>query len=400
MSNKRAIIKVKNKLALREIEIAFGLSEYAVFPENGVPADLLVYEITDNDTAAQFAYLKNALTSGAVRDVFLVSGSTDPGVLIQALKVGSREFFPLPLKSVDLYNALKKRGAETSSAPDAEAKTEKPIKSAIIHVLGSKGGAGATTISVNLARGLADADRGKKVALIDLNVLFGDVAAFVNLQPPFPDWSGIAKSIARLDSSLLMDTLRKHSEGLYILPAPIGLIEASVSGTDIARKLLTVMKSVFDYVVVDGGQDLGDISRTIMGMADHVLLVTQLNLSGLVNIRRLKDVFARLGYPAEDRLFIVGNRVNRRSVSISLEDAQRTIKKRIDWTVPNDFVTAMNAINAGRPLADIAPGSEIAQSIGGLAARFVKNDASVSEPKKTGLFESFRNAMTRVPLKQ
>ncbi|MHB8110712.1 MAG: AAA family ATPase [Syntrophorhabdaceae bacterium] len=396
MNTQTVIIKVHDKSALREIESAISSTGgYTIHAENGIPRDYLIYEITDDESAAQFEYLRNVVTTGVARNLVLVSGSTDPDILIRALKVGAREFFPLPLNLEDLHDALTRFKSSPLRTQFHESFTA-PAEGSIIHIIGSKGGVGTTTLAVNLARNLIEAERGKKVALVDMNLLFGDIPIFLNMESPLFDWAEIARNISRLDSNFLMGTLYKHPSGLHVLPSPTGILESLDSGTEITAKLLGVMKTMFDYIVIDGGQNIGEMSKAIMKIADNVVIVTLLNLPCLVNIKRLKDAFLRLGYPTDDKLSIVANRVNKKSGNISIEDAERTTRKKINWTIPNDFINTMNAINVGQTLTDLVPGSEINKSIAQMAGFFHKqcvHDESGS--RKAGLFGSFRNAMTR-----
>jgi pilus assembly protein CpaE len=396
MNTQTVFINVRDKSALREIENAISSTGgYTIHAENDIPRDYLIYEITDDDSAAQFEYLRNVVTTGIARNLVLVSGSTDPDILIRALKVGAREFFPLPLNLEDVREALTRFQSSPSRTQFHESLTP-PAKGSIIHVVGSKGGVGTTTIAVNLARNLIEAERGKTVALVDMNLLFGDIPIFLNMESPLFDWAEIARNISRLDSNFLMGTLYKHSSGLHVLPSPTGILESLDSGTEITAKLLSVMKTMFDYIVIDGGQNIGEMSKAIMKIADNVVIVTLLNLPCLVNIKRLKDAFLRLGYPADDKLSIVANRVNKKSGNISIEDAERTTRKKINWTIPNDFINTMNAINVGQTLTDLVPGSEINKSMAHMAGSFHKQGVhDESGSRKAGLFGSFRNAMTR-----
>lgn len=388
------MIKVKDKSALSGIEHAIAATGgYTVQSENCVTRDLLIFEITDMDIEEQFAYLKEAVALGRARHLFLLSSATDPRILIQALKIGAREFFPLPLNLEDLMQALAKF---RSAGERMDPVMDQPSREGnIIHVVGSKGGVGTTTIAVNLARHLVEADLTKKVALVDMNLLFGDIPIFLNMAHPLFDWAEIARNISRLDSNFLMGTLYKHPSGLYVLPSPTGILESVVTGPDIITKLLGVMKTIFDHVVIDGGQHIGEMTKAIMKITDTTMIVTLLNLPCLINIKRLKDVFMRLGYPSDDRVSTVANRVNKKSAHFSLGDAEKTTKTKIAWSIPNDFQTTMNAINTGKTLMEIAPGSEINKSIAEIAAFFQKENIQRGTGVRKSLFGSFRNAIAR-----
>jgi pilus assembly protein CpaE len=382
----KVILNVKEQKAKSELEkIIFSIPGFKIETNELTPCDLLICEITSDDPESQFSFINQASTSGRAGTVFLVSSVVDPDILIQALKLGTREFFRLPLNAEDVKNAILKFQAERpQSSKRTMAEPEK--EGTIIYLLGSKGGVGTTTVAVNLAVSLQGADVRKSVALVDMNLLFGDIPLFLGMESPLFDWAEVARNISRLDGTFLMGVLHKHKSGLHVLPSPTSIFEAFSGGPEIITKLLTLMKTIFDYVVIDGGQNLGEMSKAIMKLADRVIIVTLLNLPCLVNVKRLRETFRNLGYPGDDRVSIIGNRVHKKSGNISIEDAERTLKKKISWTIPNDFQNTMSAINLGRTLSDIAPGNEINKHIGEIA-KFLQGQKSQEErQKRRGFF--------------
>jgi pilus assembly protein CpaE len=126
------------------------------------------------------------------------------------------------------------------------------------------------------------------------------------------------------------------------------------------------MKAIFDYIVIDSGQSLDEISKTIIRLSDSLIVVTLLSLPCLVNVKKLQDAFGRFGYPSNESIKILVNRNQKRSI-ISIEDAEKSLKKRIFWSIPNDFQATINAINQGKPLMITEPAAEITSSFTELA---------------------------------
>ncbi len=155
----------------------------------------------------------------------------------------------------------------------------------LIDVIGSKGGVGTTTAAVNLASALVDL--GKQVALVDMNLMFGEVPVLLNMNASF-HWGEIVRNISRLDSSYLMGILSKHASGLYVLPSPPELDGFKGNETSaVVDKLLRLMQGMFDFVIVDGGHSLDDTSLKGLEVADSVFLVTELSLPCLTNVKKL-----------------------------------------------------------------------------------------------------------------
>jgi pilus assembly protein CpaE len=319
------------------------------------PLDLLIVEIGD-DPENDFQLIERLQSSGLVGEIFLTSSCFEPNFLIRALRAGVKEFIPQPLQKGELRNALLKfitRIEHRSSSAIKEIRRGK-----IINVMGSKGGVGTTTVAVNLATALRrSSEHAPSVALIDMNLLFGEIPVFLNIDSNF-NWAEVARNISRLDSTYLMSTLAKHDSGVYVLPSPSGLDGGNVATPEIIETILEVMKKQFDYIVIDIGQSLDDVSLRIMEMSDLVFLIAILSLPCLTNVKKLLWTFQKLGYPQQENVKIIINRYHKKSL-ISLKEAEGVLKQKIFSLIANDYPTTMSAINQGKPLAVIDKNVEI-----------------------------------------
>jgi pilus assembly protein CpaE len=334
-----------------------------------VSCDLLILEIGE-DLKKEFQLAQNLQDSGMAREIFFTSSRLDPELLLQALRVGAKEFFPQPIKKEEVKAALlqlkERRGK-------GKFEGEKRKHGKIIDVIGSKGGVGNTTLAVNLAASLIETPGSPLVALIDMNLLFGEIPIFLNIESVF-NWGEIARNISRLDATYLMSILSKHSSGIYVLPSPTGLDGVNVANPEIIEKLLGLMRNVFDYIVIDGGQALDDISMKILEMSDMVFLVAILSLPCLTNVKRLLWIFQKLGYPQQEDIKIVINRHSRKLTVITPKEAEESINQKIFWFVPNDYPTTMSAINQGKTLSAVAPGAEVSRNLRELASTFIEKE--------------------------
>jgi pilus assembly protein CpaE len=335
---------------------------------NPLPSDLLILEVGD-DLKKEFQVIHNVQASDLFKEIFLTSSRIETDLLIRAIRAGAKEFFPQPIKTDDVRSALLKFKERKESLRSSEGSGK---RGKIINVIGSKGGVGTTTLAVNLATSLIESGGSPSVALIDMNLLFGEIPIFLNLtiESAF-NWGEIARNITRLDSTYLMSILAKHSSGIYVLPSPTGLDGVNVATPEIIEKLLGLMRTVFDFIVIDGGQSLDDISLKILEMCDIALLVAVLSLPCLTNVKRLMWTFQKLGYPQDENIQIIISRYHKNSV-ISLKEAEQSIKKKIFWNIPNDFPTTMSAINQGKTLSSVARGAEITKNFRELASSFRK----------------------------
>jgi pilus assembly protein CpaE len=331
-------------------------------------ADLLIFELGD-DTANEFQYIESLLNSDAVAEVFLISENSVPAVLLQAIRTGAKEFFPQPINEIEVRQALER----FKDRRDKPGRKDADGIGRIITVIGSKGGVGTTTVAVNLAVNIA----GKKnvppsVALIDMNMLFGEIPLFLELKPGF-HWGEITKNIVRLDSTFLMNILTKHQSGVYVLPSPAHLNNREPMIPELMGRLIGFMQRIFDFVIIDGGQSMDEPSLKILEMSDTVLLITLLSLPCLSNTNRLLEAFGDLGYLPKERVRIVVNRYLK-NPDISLKDAEESIGKKVFWTIPNDYRTTMSAINNGKVLSQIASKSPVTREMERLADLFFEGE--------------------------
>ena len=347
-------------------------------PKSVDRAELLIFELGD-EVEEEFLYVQDLVNSGEVGEVFFASGHSDQAVLRRAIRIGAREFFNVPIEDEEIKLALEGFKGRKEKAESGE--TFKDGK--IINIIGSKGGVGTTTVAVNLAVSLAEKKSVQSVALIDMNLLFGDIPLFLEIEPKY-NWSEITKNISRLDDTFLKNILSVDVSGVCVLPSPSYLSKQHMATPAIMERLLIVMRRMFDYVIVDGGQSLGDISLKILELSDTVLLISILSLPCLSNTNKLLRTFHDLGFPPDENIRAIVNRYLKKS-DISVKDAEISLEKEIFWTIPNDYQTTVTATNRGKALAQFAPREEITKNFRNLAAE-LGPESEKKEKKGWGLF--------------
>ncbi len=326
-------------------------------PDTSGPCDLLIMEIGEN-LQKEFLVIHSLQSKGEAREIFVTSPRTESDVLLQALRAGVKEFFQQPLKKEEIVSALEKYKERIlgRSLPQVRGK--------IFNIIGSKGGVGTTTISVNLAVSLAQLEGTPSVGLIDLNPFLGELPLFLDIKATF-DWKELVKNIHRVDSAFLMSIMAKHSSGIYVLPSAMAL-DGTMATTDVIDRLLTIMKTVFDYIIIDSGKYLNDTSLKMLNYSDKVLLATVLDLASLTNTKKLLKIFQDLGFPGKEKVEILINRSQKRNL-ISPNEAEKTLNKPIFWSIPNNFQATTSAINQGIPIPLLEPKSELAKNFMNLA---------------------------------
>ena len=372
-------LELKKKGITEEFKHAVSSVDGYRIKNSGNPGDcdLLIMEIGD-DVNGEFKFIQSLKERGAVKEVFLTSSSKNPDVLIEALRSGAKEFFTQPLNRDEIETSLLKFKHETE---DASVTRRKVKKGKIINVIGGKGGVGATTVAVNIAAGLNKSGSNQSVAIMDMNLVFGEIPLFMDIKTAF-NWGEVARNISRADSTYLMSALERHPSGVYVLPSPTEFNGVNSADPEVIERILELMRQEFDYIVIDNGQSLNAVSLKALELSDTTLIVSIPSLPCLINVKRLLETFWRLGYPGEDRIRIVMNRCQKNPV-ISVREAEEGIGQKIYRTIPNDYDATMSAINQGKALSLVANGSEIAGSFSDLTDALLNGDKpGVNKRKK------------------
>ncbi len=337
--------------------------------------DLLILELGSNPEE-DFARITDLLKQGKAREIFLVSNDMAPAVLMQAMRAGVKEIFPLPLDANDVFQALERFKARN---PEDSYGKSRPETGKIISIVGSKGGVGATTVAVNLAVTWSESKRKPSVALLDMNTMLGEVPLFLEITPKF-HWGEITKNIDRLDKEFLLKVMTRHESGVHVLPSPSSLNGHHSPTPDIIQRLLDEMKRTFDVVVIDAGQPMKDVSLKTLQLSDEVLLVSILSLPCLSNTVRMMRSYVDYSYVNREHINVILNRVMKK-MEISIQDAEESFGKSILFSLPNDYNTSMTAINSGKPLSHVSPKSELARSFMALADKLIPTEDNSKQIK-------------------
>jgi len=370
MSEKNVNVKffIENLQILEELNNVVSSLQgfYVQKSSDRTPCDILIIE-TGGNPPQDLQIIASAEKSTGAKEIFLTSPHFESDFMIRAIRLGVKEFFIQPINKEDVEKALLKfRKSQEIIVPNS-----KNIKRGkIINVIGSKGGIGTTTVAVNLAVSLIESKESLSVALMDMNLLFGEIPIFLNLKAPF-NWGEMVRNISRADATYLMSVLAKHSSGIHVLPSPSGIDSNDLATPEIIQNILELMAQVFDFIIIDGGQSLDDVSLKILELSDYVFVVAILTLPCLTNLRKLLWTFNRLGFPKSENVRVLINRYHKNSL-ISLKEAEKTLGQKIYSLVYNDYQTTMSAINQGKTLSAINSRAEITKNFKELASKLLE----------------------------
>ena len=292
---------------------------------------------------------------------FLMSQEFDANLLMEAMQLGVREFIPLPIAEDKFAAAIDRVCQQHGMAK----------KGRIIHVIPTMGGCGSTTVACNVAASLAKMAR---TVLVDLDLIRGGVASYFDIRPRYTI-ADVMESGDKLDPQLLDNALAKHQGcGLSVLSRPDLPEDTQRVKQAGFNRLLSVLARMFDYVVLDSVMSIDPLYSTAIQNSDVNVIIMQLNVPSAKNAERFVGALRRMGIDT-GKIKIVANRYIKKGWDIEPSEVERTLGLKISWMIPNDFKTAISAINLGEPLVLRAPRTEIAQSLSGLGAMLSGMDA-------------------------
>lgn len=261
------------------------------------------------------------------------------------MEAGIRDFMQRPFGPDDIRAVFEKHRLALVSDTGIGDRTGR-----IVTVFSNKGGLGKTTIAVNLALALSETV-GSPVALVDLNLQLGDITTFLDVEPK-QTIVDIARNIGRVDAAYLEGSLAQYTcknGTVYVMADPLHVEDAEELTADQINAVLTVLRATFEYVVIDTTTSFDSKTLSALDLADHILLVSMVNLPSIRSSQRLLNLFERLGYD-EQKIKLVVNRYMP-GEEITVEDVEETLEHPVFWKIPNSYNVVMTAINRGIPIS-------------------------------------------------
>ena len=317
--------------------------------------------------------LKNVVERMPRLTTVVASNDTSVSMIRTVLEAGAADFLSLPLNPQELNKALIKLSQTALKGPSARGQAA----GTIITVCGARGGLGATTLAVNLAFSLTTLTRAD-VALVDLDLQRGDVAAFLNMTP-LNSIATIAEAKGTVDDIFLAGTLTRHPRGVFVLPAPTQVEEADAVGHDHVELTLQLLRAQFSHTVVDTARTVNGPMLAAFEQSDHILILTDLSVPGVRAARRLIELLLRLNVSAQLIQPVFSHVI---PGPVTPQDAVRAIGKEPFLVIPRDDATASGAMNDGTPLN--GKQSALSYAIAELAAKL---SGVAPPPKPKGLLQ-------------
>jgi pilus assembly protein CpaE len=300
-----------------------------------------------------------ALTRGNPRwtIVGLVS-QFDREVFRRSVLAGARDVVIRGSSPSDLHDSLIQ--AHNADALRVAASSHDPTAptGSIISIFGVKGGVGKTTLATNLAVALAK-ETSASVALVDLDIPFGDVALMLDIQPEQDILDALDDSVVD-ELERLQKILVRTPHGVHVLAAPLAPDDAGALDSRKVGRLLSRLAALHQFVLVDTPVGLTELTAAALDVAELGLLVTTPEVAALRRTHACLRLLQGLEFPT-NKLQLVLNRESSKT-RVSSAEAVDALGHPISWRIANDYA-AMQGAALGQPVVLGQPKSKLSRDI-------------------------------------
>ncbi len=296
---------------------------------------------------------------------------------VRGLRAGADDYLVKPFHQAELLARMKSLLARFASREGVGG--IRPPMGRLLAFYGAKGGVGTTTLAINAAIALHQ-EHARKVALVDGVLQFGDHRVFLDLGNDRKSVSDLV-SAPSIDADLIKSVMVRHDSGVDLLLAPPTPEDGDLVSEAQMDQALAILRTLYDYVIVDVEKRLGDLTLSVLDHADTIFVVMTADLSCLKNVRLVLEALGHVGYdPAKVRLLL--NRSNA-FTGISVQAAEGALKRQFEFKISNEYRVAISAQNSGTPFAYSKPDSPLGREMAQLATEVDRE--AVQAPAKVAV---------------
>lgn len=282
------------------------------------------------------------------------------------------------LNDVQFYRELKNRGVlEYFAKPVTSSDISATIlalkhqlraegnRGSVITCMSAASGDGSSTLAMNLAYGLATYHNAATV-LVDMDYQFGLISKNLDLTAPFGTRELFEHPDRGVDDLLVQKMLVQYTDNLHIISSPNELRLMPAIKPDAIEELMKVLRSEYDYVIVDMNHTWNDWTAAGLKSADQIMLVGQLWLRSLTHTTRMLTAWKQAGIDRNKIKLIINRSGAKFKEGISAEEFEQICNQSIYAHLNNDIKAVVNAENQGKTMLETAQGSQLDQQFRGI----------------------------------
>lgn len=319
-------------------------------------ATVIVVDLDASRVAEMQALERLAMRTGGSPPIVVVTQVFDANVARTLIQMKIADFLVKPVTPAELV-----RTCARAVQPVAKSDTEAEIFTFVPAV----GGSGVTTLSIETAMLLlSSGPRGRtSTCLVDLNLQHGCCADYLDLEPRL-DLTEIEPRPDRLDRQLLEVMTTYHASGLAVIAAPPRPAEMRSFDPDVVTKLLDLVSSHFDHVVIDMPRTWFAWTDDVLLGSNRVFIVSEMTVPSLKNTKHILAAI-RVRMPDGPQPQVIINRFEQRMFAAGLKrsDIEQALGSDFAGAIPNNYRLVREAIDRGVPLEEVKSGNNVTQEL-------------------------------------
>jgi pilus assembly protein CpaE len=314
--------------------------------------------------------------------ILCIAASDDVDERVGLLEAGADDVVARPFHPDELRARIEGLLAMSPSAGGGTPATAAQIAredTRVISFFAPKGGVGTTMLAVNAA--FAAARAGHQVALVDLDLEWGQVATHLNVTPNFSVVELARDTNALADPEQVRSYGEKHPSGLTLFAAPQRPDQAVLVDQSHVAQLLDGLRGAYDRIIVDIGSGFDERTLAAIEGSNRAVLLTVPEIPAVRSMRTLLEVLNELGAPPE-RQFLLLNHVFENDM-LRREDIERSVLATIQAELRYDGISYVRAINEGTPILMTTVPSPAAKQLEGVLGAILEEAVGNAEEAAT-----------------
>jgi len=281
-------------------------------------------------------------------------------------EAGADEYLTKPIHPADLVSRIEAVLLRVTRRKEG---TPTFRRAKVLGFLGAKGGAGTTSLAVNVAVALAQGPaKDKRVVLADVRSGMATLA----LQLGLTYQGGLAQLLNETADEIQAATvealLEEHRSGVRVLSGPIEPIGAAVTiSPDQAETIVGHLAMMTDYLLLDLGVGVAEVNQRVIHECDHVVVVTEPQRIALTLTQALLGELTTLLKLPRSKISIALIKKAPAARTLSIEIIEGLLQQPLAVAIPPAPELAFQSAETGVAMVTIQPESLAAHQFRALA---------------------------------
>ena len=334
--------------------------------------NILVVDLSKcSDPLTEINGLAEVCEPGTV--VIAVGQVNDVRLYRDLMASGIHDYLLKPLAATQLRDALNEAQAVFSAPKAVDPQTAKRHVSTA--VVGTRGGAGASTVATSLAWLFSDEQK-LPTALLDLDVHFGTGALTLDLEPG----RGLTDAIdnpSRIDGLFIERAMIRANDNLAVLSAEAPISAPMMTDGAAFVQLEEEFRQAFEITVIDLPRNMLINFPQLLADVNFITIVCEFTLASARDTIRILSWLKT--YAPHARTVVISNKAQNGLGEISRADFESSIERKVDFVLPFDAKAATNAAKLGQAFVEANRSSKVTGQLRNVVSHVLSADDQAAE---------------------